>query len=155
MRELLTTFRLSLEQASLEAALANTVNEFSERGGLAIQLDNRLAHIPLNPNEEIHILQIVREALSNVVRHAGAQQAWVGLEELDNGQVAITVEDDGLGFDPAHGRSGHYGLSIMRERSQTLGAVLDITSRVPRGTRVRLLFRPQPLSNTTRKETTP
>ncbi|MNO74267.1 Nitrate/nitrite sensor protein NarX [compost metagenome] len=155
LRELLTTFRLSLEQASLEAALANTVNEFSERGGLAIQLDNRLAHIPLNPNEEIHILQIVREALSNVVRHAGAQQAWVGLEELDNGQVAITVEDDGLGFDPAHGRSGHYGLSIMRERSQTLGAVLDITSRVPRGTRVRLLFRPQPLSNTTRKETTP
>ncbi|MFV3414240.1 histidine kinase [Pseudomonas nitroreducens] len=146
LRELLTTFRLSLEQSSLEAALVKTVEEFGERGGLAIELDNRLAHIPLNPNEEIHILQIVREALSNVVRHAQAQHATVTLFEDAEDQVCITVDDDGVGFDPAQSRNGHYGLSIMRERSQTLEATFAIAPREPQGTRVSVRFTHKPLS---------
>lgn len=151
LRELLTTFRLSLEQPSLEAALAGTVKEFTERG-VAVELDNRITHIPLHPNEEIHLLQIIREALSNVARHSGASNAWVRLNEQADGRVEVCVEDDGIGFDPAHGPSGHYGLSIMRERSQTFGAQLDIGPRAPQGTRVRLSFTPQPLSHGTREE---
>lgn len=146
LRELLTTFRLSLEQSSLEAALVKTVEEFGERGGLSIELDNRLAHIPLNPNEEIHILQIVREALSNVVRHAQANHAKVTLVEDAEEQVCITVDDDGVGFDPAQSRNGHYGLSIMRERSQTLEASFTIAPREPKGTRVNVRFTHKPLS---------
>ena len=146
LRELLTTFRLSLEQSSLEAALVKTVEEFAERGNLGIELDNRLAHIPLNPNEEIHILQIVREALSNVVRHAGASHAKVTLGEDADEQVCITVDDDGVGFDPAQSRNGHYGLSIMRERSQTLEASFSIAPREPQGTRVSVRFTHKPLS---------
>ncbi|WP_152225487.1 histidine kinase [Pseudomonas sp. SCB32] len=146
LRELLTTFRLSLEQSSLEAALVKTVEEFGERGDLTIDLDNRLAHIPLNPNEEIHILQIVREALSNVVRHARASHAKVSLAEDADDQVCITVDDDGVGFDPAQSRNGHYGLSIMRERSQTLEANFSIAPREPQGTRVSVRFTHKPLS---------
>lgn len=153
LRELLTTFRLSLEQSSLEAALVKTVEEFAERGSLAIELDNRLAHIPLNPNEEIHILQIVREALSNVVRHARASHARVSLLEDDNDEVCIAVEDDGVGFDPAQSRNGHYGLSIMQERSQTLGARFDIAPCHPHGTRICVRFTHKPLSQ--HPETTP
>lgn len=146
LRELLTTFRLSLEQSSLEAALVKTVEEFGERGGLAVELDNHLAHIPLNPNEEIHILQIVREALSNVVRHAQAQHAKVTLFEDAEDQVCVTVDDDGVGFDPAQSRNGHYGLSIMRERSQTLEANFHIAPLEPKGTRVSVRFTHKPLS---------
>ncbi|MDF3867336.1 histidine kinase [Pseudomonas denitrificans (nom. rej.)] len=146
LRELLTTFRLSLEQSSLEAALVKTVAEFGERGDLSIELDNRLAHIPLNPNEEIHVLQIVREALSNVVRHAQATQAKVTLFEDAEDQVCITVDDDGVGFDAAQSRNGHYGLSIMRERSQTLEAAFSIAPREPQGTRVSVRFAHKPLS---------
>lgn len=146
LRELLTTFRLSLEQSSLEAALEKTVEEFGERGSLSIELDNRLAHIPLNPNEEIHILQIVREALSNVVRHAQASHAKVSLTEEVEGQVRIAIDDDGVGFDPAQSRNGHYGLSIMRERSQTLDAHFDIAPREPHGTRVSVRFTHKTLS---------
>lgn len=146
LRELLTTFRLSLEQSSLEAALVKTVEEFGERGDLAIELDNRMAHIPLNPNEEIHILQIVREALSNVVRHARASHAKVSLAEDADDQVCITIDDDGVGFDPAQSRNGHYGLSIMRERSQTLEANFSIAPRMPQGTRVSVRFTHKPLS---------
>jgi len=155
LRELLTTFRLSLERSSLAVALEDTVREFAERGELTIELDNRLAHIPLNPNDEIHLLQIVREALSNVVRHAHADCARVVLAEDEDGQVLVSIEDDGVGLDPTQNRNGHYGLSIMRERSQTLGADFHIAPREPRGTRVSLSFQPHPLSQRQREESTP
>ena len=155
LRELLTTFRLSLERSSLAVALEDTVREFAERGELTIELDNRLAHIPLNPNDEIHLLQIVREALSNVVRHAHADCARVVLAEGDDGQVLVSIEDDGVGLDPTQNRNGHYGLSIMRERSQTLGADFHIAPREPCGTCVSLSFQPHPLSPRQREESTP
>lgn len=155
LRELLTTFRLSLERSSLAVALEDTVREFAERGELTIELDNRLAHIPLNPNDEIHLLQIVREALSNVVRHAHADCARVVLAEDEDGQVLVSIEDDGVGLDPTQNRNGHYGLSIMRERSQTLGAEFHIAPREPRGTRVSLSFQPHPLSQRQREESAP
>ncbi len=60
LRELLTTFRLQLAGPGLQASLADTAREFSERGGLPVALEGDLANYPLTPNEEIHILQIVR-----------------------------------------------------------------------------------------------
>nr|EIU2594643.1 type IV pili methyl-accepting chemotaxis transducer N-terminal domain-containing protein [Pseudomonas aeruginosa]EIU2839530.1 type IV pili methyl-accepting chemotaxis transducer N-terminal domain-containing protein [Pseudomonas aeruginosa] len=155
LRELLTTFRLSLDEPSLEAALGNAVAEFGERGEVAIELDNRLQHVPLSPNEEIHVLQIVREALSNVVRHSQAQRAWVRLSSQADGQVSIAVEDDGVGFDPQQNRSGHYGLTIMQERGQTLGSQLRFEARAPHGTRVLFSFVPTALQPSAAKEPTP
>lgn len=67
----------------LAAALAKTIAEFGGRGGVAIELDNRLANFLLSVNEEIHVLQIVREALSNVVRHAHATHAAVRLAQAE------------------------------------------------------------------------
>ncbi|MDT8227172.1 two-component system sensor histidine kinase NarX [Pseudomonas aeruginosa] len=155
LRELLTTFRLSLDEPSLEAALGNAVAEFGERGEVAIELDNHLQHVPLSPNEEIHVLQIVREALSNVVRHSQAQRAWVRLSSQADGQVSIAVEDDGVGFDPQQNRSGHYGLTIMQERGQTLGSQLRFEARAPHGTRVLFSFVPTALQPSAAKEPTP
>ncbi|EPO9711281.1 histidine kinase [Pseudomonas aeruginosa] len=155
LRELLTIFRLSLDEPSLEAALGNAVAEFGERGEVTIELDNRLQHVPLSPNEEIHVLQIVREALSNVVRHSQAQRAWVRLSSQADGQVSIAVEDDGVGFDPQQNRSGHYGLTIMQERGQTLGSQLRFEARAPHGTRVLFSFVPTALQPSAAKEPTP
>lgn len=129
--------------------------EFGERGEVTIELDNRLQHVPLSPNEEIHVLQIVREALSNVVRHSQAQRAWVRLSSQADGQVSITVEDDGVGFDPQQNRSGHYGLTIMQERGQTLGSQLRFEARAPHGTRVLFSFVPTALQPSAAKEPTP
>jgi two-component system nitrate/nitrite sensor histidine kinase NarX len=137
LRELLTTFRLKMDDRGLNAALEATVAEYRERGTTEIRLDNRLPPLLLNPNEEIHVLQIVREALSNVIRHAGAAHASLRLTASDAG-IRVTLDDDGRGIDPRAVPRGHYGLSIMRERAAGLGGVIEIAPGRHGGTRVRL-----------------
>src|SRR5581483_12455688 len=84
------------------------------------------------------IVQVAREALSNVVRHAGARAAAVELERSGD-LLVLSVRDDGDGFDPAAGvRSGGDGLRNMKARARALGGRVEIASRPGRGTRVRL-----------------
>ncbi|MCF7996493.1 MAG: type IV pili methyl-accepting chemotaxis transducer N-terminal domain-containing protein, partial [Chromatiaceae bacterium] len=80
LRELLTTFRLKIDGQGLRAALAQTIDEFRVRGDLIIRLDDQLPPGLLSPNEEVHVLQIVREALSNATRHARARTLKVRLD---------------------------------------------------------------------------
>jgi two-component system nitrate/nitrite sensor histidine kinase NarX len=140
LRELLTTFRLKMDDRGLNSALEATVREFRERGTAAIALDNRLPAALLTPNEEIHVLQIVREALSNVVRHAEAHQARVSLAMRDSA-VEVEVADDGRGIQGARNLTRHYGHTIMSERAQSLGGRLAVEGLSGGGTRVRLRFR--------------
>lgn len=140
LRELLTTFRLKMDDRGLNSALEATVQEFRGRATTAIELDNRLPAALLTPNEEIHVLQIVREALSNVVRHADARRAWVRLA-LREEAVEVEVADDGRGIRRAQDQVRHYGHTIMGERAQTLGGTLEVETPPTGGTQVRLSFR--------------
>lgn len=146
LRELLTTFRLRIDGAGLEEALAATVEEFSARG-LAVRLDYRLQHCPLAAGEEIHVLHAVREALSNVSRHAHASQAAVVLRQRPDGHVEVQVEDDGIGMPAQPDKRQHHGLVIIRERAATLGGTVDWSPVTPQGTRVTLDFRPAYLNS--------
>jgi two-component system nitrate/nitrite sensor histidine kinase NarX len=139
LRELLTTFRLKMDDRGLNAALEATVAEYRERGTTEIRLDNRLPSVLLSPNEEIHVLQIVREALSNVIRHAEASHALLRLAACEAG-IRVILDDDGRGIDPHAVPRGHYGLSIMRERAASLGGDIEIAPGPHGGTRVRLTF---------------
>jgi len=144
LRELLTTFRLKIDGHGLGAALVQTLDEFRARSDFLIRLNDQLPPGLLSPNEEVHVLQIVREALSNAARHARARQVQMRLT-ADPGAEAVRVEigDDGCGI-PANdleAQRGHYGLSIMRERACSLGGELCIESQPGAGTRVLLCFR--------------
>lgn len=141
LRELLTTFRLRIEGEGLAAALQNTVSEFSGRGDIPITLEVHLAGCTLTPNEEIHALQIVREALSNVLNHARAQQAAISVRCNSDGSVSATVTDDGIGVHQTAG-AHHYGMTIMEERARNLGGRLSIENLPVAGTRVTLHFMP-------------
>lgn len=147
LRELLTTFRLKMDDRGLNRALESTVQEFCGRGTTAIELDNRLPAALLSPNEEIHVLQIVREALSNVVRHADAPHAWVRLDLGEEG-VEVEIRDDGRGIQAGSEGVRHYGHTIMGERAQTLGGRLELETPLAGGTRVRLSFPPRSASET-------
>jgi two-component system nitrate/nitrite sensor histidine kinase NarX len=141
LRELLTTFRLRIVGEGLATALHATVTEFSERGNIPIMLEVHLAGCTLTPNEEIHALQIVREALSNVLNHAQARQAQVSVTCGGDGSVSATVTDDGIGIHQSAG-AHHYGMTIMEERARNLGGQLTIENLPTFGARVTLHFTP-------------
>jgi two-component system nitrate/nitrite sensor histidine kinase NarX len=142
LRELLTTFRLQIQDGGIEQALDDTAREFAERGNLRVLLHAEPLAFTLSATEQIHLLQIAREALSNCARHAQASQAWVHLRQCGE-NVELLVEDDGVGIDPAFDSRHHHGLNIMQERARSLGGSLALTPREPLGTRVRLLFCPE------------
>ena len=93
----------------------------------------------------MQIFHIVQEALANISRHSQARRARLTLQRGEQ-QLEILVEDDGRGLGESlnqqqvHGASGrsHFGLDIMQERAQRLGARVEIGSRSGGGTQVRL-----------------
>jgi two-component system nitrate/nitrite sensor histidine kinase NarX len=97
LRELLTTFRVQMDVRGLDHVLEETINEFSSRSNLSIALDNRLQECRLTVNEEFHLLHVIREALSNIVRHSGADKVTISLVLQSTGDVVVTVDDNGIG----------------------------------------------------------
>lgn len=141
LRELLTTFRLKLEGPGLQFALRQTVDEFSQRMGATVELDYDVPPYLLNPNEEIHVLQIIREALANTHKHAQAHWAGVTVRFAD-ARVLVRIEDDGIGLEDDSSPPMHYGLVIIRDRATTLNGELSIANRPTGGTGVKLVFTP-------------
>jgi two-component system nitrate/nitrite sensor histidine kinase NarX len=140
LRELLTTFRTSLHAHGLASTLEEVAEELSSRSGVNISIDNRIRRMRLTVNEELHVAQIVREALTNVIRHARASAATVRLSSSAN-EVTVLIEDDGRGITNEEGGDHHYGLAIMRERTRSLGGRLGIRGS-EKGSRVELIFVP-------------
>jgi signal transduction histidine kinase len=94
----------------------------------------------LGPNFQRIALLVVREAVANAVRHAGAPTIRVTLC-FERGQFRVTIVDDGAGFIVASDfreYTGHWGLLGMRERAREIGGTLDVRSAPRRGTRVSL-----------------
>jgi len=143
LRELLTTFRVQMDVRGLDHVLEETINEFSSRSNLSITLDNRLQECRLTVNEEFHLLHVIREALSNIVRHSGADKVTISLVLQSTGDVVVTVDDNGIGSAFDESKPHHYGLAIMTERAHCLGGSIEIKPRRLGGTRVRLQFRPK------------
>jgi two-component system nitrate/nitrite sensor histidine kinase NarX len=141
LRELLTTFRLKMEGQDLAGALRQTADEFAERGGLSIDLGLVLEGCPLTPNEEIHILHVVREALSNVVNHARAGRASIRIAPAADGLMEVMVEDDGVGIVKSPDIH-HYGMTIMEERARTLAGEMIYAAGDLGGAHITLRFRP-------------
>ena len=147
VRELITSARLTMDGRSLRQALADSVAEFSRRCIIVFELDNRLADDALGAETELQVLQIIREALANAVRHSHARHVRIELRQDQDGAVSVSVEDDGIGLSPASGEDNHFGLAIIRERAASIGARLAIEAIRPHGVRVHLgLCRRQELS---------
>lgn len=148
LRELLTTFRLQIHDDGLVQELKDTAQEFSHRGDFQVHLTVDTLAYELSASEQIHVLQITREALSNCLRHAHAQHAWLQLRQ-EGETVRLSIEDDGRGFSGEVDGREHHGLNIMNERARSLHGELRILSRTPQGTRIQVHFKPEFLGHHT------
>ncbi|QXB90547.1 nitrate/nitrite two-component system sensor histidine kinase NarX [Providencia rettgeri] len=139
LRELLTTFRLKLTEPGLLPSLESTIQEFSQRIGFDIGLNYQIPAKSISPHQAIHIIQIIREALSNILKHANANWSQVSLVE-NAGLITVMIEDNGEGIQLQPAKNNHYGLIIMRERALSLNGEYSITPRAQGGTIVNVIF---------------
>lgn len=139
VRELITHFRCQMDPLGLQHALQVLVDEFGERTGIALEYSNRVADPGLPLEHELQVFHIVREVLANIATHSGASHARM-LVSRQGKRYVFTIEDNGEGMASDIPPEGHYGLTIMRERAQRIGAEIKVDSAAGRGTRVRLSF---------------
>jgi two-component system, NarL family, nitrate/nitrite sensor histidine kinase NarX len=147
LRELLTNFRLKLDDAGLAQTLANLVARFSRETGIAVFFQNECRALPLTPAQEIQVFFIVQEAFANIRRHSGAHNVRILLNN-EGDLYTVLIEDDGLGMAGEAAEEGapgaHAGLAIMRERTERLRGQIVIESEPGEGTRIVLLFNAPP-----------
>lgn len=136
-RRALQALRASpLEDLGLGLALRQMAESAAERVNLDLQLalPNAMPNLP--PDVEQCLYRIAQEAVQNVVHHANAHRLALRLES-EAGHWKLTVQDDGLGFDPRqNSAAGHFGLAGMKERAALAGGKLTIDSQKGKGTKI-------------------
>jgi signal transduction histidine kinase len=126
---------VQLDERGLDISLENLVTRFQEDHGLEIDYAAELRLKHLAPAVELIVLRIAQESLNNVARHSQSPRAEVGLVQ-GAGELVLTVQDFGIGFDPAQVKAGKYGLAGIRERARLAGGEATIESRAGQGTQV-------------------
>jgi PAS domain S-box-containing protein len=127
-------------EPGLRAGLQQYLQRFSQQYALQTELLAPTGGIDdlLEPTAEAQLLRIIQEALTNARKHAQAEGVQVSMQLVAN-HVQVTVQDDGVGFDPAllaTAEGQKYGLGFMRERAQEVGGSVEIRSAPGAGTQV-------------------
>ena len=127
-----------LADRQLDEALRELGNDIQNRGTtrVEVEVDAELAAAVSSRSHEI--VQLTREALSNVARHAQATHSVVRLAR-EGSTAVLVIEDDGVGFKD-RGDSVGNGMRNMRERAAAMGGKLHVTTRAGKGTQLRLTF---------------
>ena len=125
-----------LDEYGLAAALAWYGEEYAQRTGIRVGVEAGEAGASLRPEAAVALFRIAQEALNNAAKHSSAKRITVGLEEKE-GELVLSVSDDGKGFDPAAAPRGRWGMTTMRERAEAAGGSLSVDSSLGQGTTVR------------------
>lgn len=139
VREGILALRTPMKPGGYREALEEYVQRWQQQSGIEAELEID-GDLVLAPTIELQLLRVIQESLANVRKHAGATKATVLCRQIDR-HLLVEIADDGRGFDPeARQRSEvpRFGLAIMRERAESIGGQLSVTSKPGAGTRVRL-----------------
>lgn len=143
MRRLVQGLRpIYIEDLGLATALEMQLTKNDRPDGVEIKFKLEGKERRLQPEVEMALYRIAQEAISNMIRHAQARNAWLSLSFKPH-EIALEIHDDGQGFnlprDPIHyARMGHYGLLGLYERAELIGAKLTIQSSPGKGTKILL-----------------
>ena len=143
LRDLLVTFRLTIDNDNFDEALRDAASEFASKGSFNMTVHNRIMTLNLSATEQIDLIQIAREALSNISRHAKAKNVEIQLAYEDGDKyIVMSIIDDGVGMSGSVDKTQHHGLIIMKERAHNIGGELIVTDNQPQGTIVTVRFAP-------------
>jgi len=143
LRELLSHFRVRMDERGLIPATEDLIERFKNETDIQVFFQNECPDLKLPAMLEVHLLHIVQEALANIRKHSDAQNVRVMMHCSDHQQFHLLIEDDGMGIGSEVSASmpgEHVGLTIMRERASRIGAELSIESESGEGTRVELIL---------------
>jgi signal transduction histidine kinase len=147
----------ALNESDLGDLLRQLADAIAGRSRFSVAVDIQ-AQRSLPSDVKVALYRVAQEALNNVAKHSKANCVTVGLQDVaplqegqDAGGVELYVSDDGQGFDLAPTSPEHFGLGIMRERSDAIGATLDIESKLGEGTRVTVIWRAAPSDDVGKK----
>ncbi len=129
-----------LDDLGLIATLRWYTDRHAQRAGLALHLITESSGARLPADLATACYRVIQEALTNVIRHANAHQVWIEFHE-NQGEVRLSVRDDGMGFNPAvvqqrQAGTACFGVLGMQERVELLGGRIDIRSHPVSGTTV-------------------
>jgi signal transduction histidine kinase len=142
----------ALDELGLVPAIEGLIQQQATAGELEIDAQVAIGTADdderLDPELENTLYRVVQEALTNVVKHAEAEQVRLVLRETD-GRIDVRIRDDGSGFDVGTPTDG-FGLLGMRERIELAGGELEVTSRSGEGTELRAWVPARPAQDSSR-----
>lgn len=141
VRELLLNFRTKISNKDFPEAVTSLLARFEQQTQIEVDTAWRDDGPSLNNDEQLQVIFILQESLSNIRKHAQAHHVVV---ELDNRHdFTLRIRDDGVGFDTGRLKNmseAHVGLGIMQERARRINAVLSVESQPNQGTTVTLVL---------------
>jgi signal transduction histidine kinase len=125
----------TLSNLGLPTTLEILSRDFAERSG--VQVHCQVEPVRLEANAELVIYRVVQEAITNTSKYARASRVWISLATVE-GQIEVSVRDDGVGFDTTVEHGSAYGLVGMRFRVEAEGGTLSVRSHQGQGTTVQV-----------------
>lgn len=141
VRELLLNFRTKISNKDFPDAVSTLLTRFEQQTQIKVHTHWVEEGSWLNNDEQLQIIFILQESLSNIRKHAHADKVEVSL--INRQDFTLRISDNGIGFDTRtiDSTSGeHVGLGIMQERARRIDAVLNVTSQLNQGTTVTLVL---------------
>lgn len=140
LRDSIRAMRQTLTEHGLIGAVENHLDQFEKSYGVRTELvlSEEFNNLVLDSMVEVQVLRILQEALTNIRKHAGADQVAMKFDANDDA-LCVTIADNGRGFDvPENGvdREKHFGLQMMRERAAAIGGTIRWTSQPGVGTEI-------------------
>jgi signal transduction histidine kinase len=145
-RSAITQMRLNaVRETGLGPALSNVFDRFIDRTGLTGEFSADPEAARFGDERAETLLRMVQEALRNVERHARATRVMVNLAAAGGTRLELTIEDNGIGFDPGAQRPDHYGIVGLHEQADLIGAELKILSTLGEGTKLMVSLNLSPI----------
>ncbi len=143
MRTLLLELRPSaLVDAELSELMRQLAESITGRARIPVTVEVK-GVCPPSPDLKVAVYRVAQEALNNVAKHSGASQAVVSLHCQPN-KIELIIRDNGKGFDIGTKSTGSLGLGIMQERARSIGARVNVESRINAGTTVKMSWEKNP-----------